>query len=225
MLWTGSRQRPRKGEEMGKILLFDFDGVLVESLDVYAEAVSRCLERIGSPIVKAREDFLALFDGNFYESLARRGVDLAAFQEAGRDVFSRLDYASIRPYAGIGEVLAALEKECLLALISSNGYRTIRKVLDPSGLTGHFREILGSDFGLSKKEKIGHLLKKYNVPASRAFYIGDTVGDIREAKAAGVRSVAVTWGWHDRPRLEAARPDLLVENPDGLLVLARKELS
>lgn len=227
MLWTRPRQKAGLGKAsmVERALLFDFDGVLVESLDIYAEAVSRCLERIGSPIVKSREDFLALFDGNFYESLAGRGVDLEAFHEAGRDVFSRLDYAAMKPYEGIGEVLAALSKDCLLALVSSNGFRTIRAVLDPWGLTGHFREILGSDSGLSKKDKIVHLLKKYDLPASRAFYIGDTVGDIREAKAAAVRSVAVTWGWHDRRRLEAARPDFLVESPRGLLALARTELS
>ena len=51
-----------------------FDGVLADSLDIYAEAVARSLERIGMPILKNKEDYLALFDGNFYESLAARGL-------------------------------------------------------------------------------------------------------------------------------------------------------
>ncbi len=58
------------------LFLFDFDGVLVDSLDLYAGMVTRCLERIGTPIVKSKEDYLALFDGNFYESMAAAGVDL-----------------------------------------------------------------------------------------------------------------------------------------------------
>ena len=71
------------------LFLFDFDGVLVDSLDLYAEAVARCLERIGTPIVKNREEYLVLFDGNFYESMAAKGVDLAAFAEAAREIMPR----------------------------------------------------------------------------------------------------------------------------------------
>ena len=47
-----------------------------------------------------------------------------------------------------------------------------------------------------------------------------TVGDILEARAAGVRSVAVTWGWHDRERLVAVSPDFIVDTPERLLSLA-----
>ena len=47
------------------LFLFDFDGVLVDSLDLYAEALQRCLERIGTPIVKNREEYLDLFDREF----------------------------------------------------------------------------------------------------------------------------------------------------------------
>ncbi len=49
------------------LLLFDFDGVLVDSLALYSEAVRLILEKIGTPIVKNREDYLSLFVGNFYE--------------------------------------------------------------------------------------------------------------------------------------------------------------
>jgi phosphoglycolate phosphatase len=58
---------------------------------------------------------------------------------------------------------------------------------------------------------------KYGIPPERTFYIGDTTGDIVEAWAAGVRTVTVTWGWHSRERLVAARPDFLVDTPEGLL--------
>jgi len=85
----------------------------------------------------------------------------------------------------------------------------------------YFREIFGSDFHFSKKEKIDHALEKYGVGREQAFYIGDTVGDIREARAAGVRSVAVTWGWHGRERLAAVNPDFLIDTPEELLAIGR----
>ena len=191
---------------MKSLLLFDFDGVLVESLDLYAESVARCLERIGTPIVKCREDYLALFDGNFYESMEARGVDLAAFAEAAKEIFPGIDYGAMKPIAGVIPVLAALREDRILAVVSSNGYRTISTMLTRFGFSPYFGEILGSDFGFSKKEKIDHAVEKYGVPAERTYYIGDTVGDILEARAAGVRPVAVSWGWHDRARLAAANP-------------------
>lgn len=204
-----------------KLFLFDFDGVLADSLDLYAEAVARCLERIGTPFVKNREDYLALFEGNFYESMAARGVDLAAFAQAAMEIMPGIDYDAMRPFDGLIPVLDALQKDHLLAVISSNGSRTIRRMLERFGFDPYFKEILGSDFLFSKKEKIDHALAKYGIPPERAFYIGDTTGDIVEARAAGVRTVAVTWGWHSRERLVAAHPDFLVETPEGLLSVGK----
>ncbi len=202
------------------LFLFDFDGVLVDSLDLYHEMVTRCLERIGTPIVKSKEDYLALFDGNFYESMAAAGVDLARYAEAAREIIPKLDFGAMKPYDGLIPVLAALAKDNILAVVSSNGYRTISTMLDQFGFAPYFREIFGADFQLSKKEKIAHALEKYGIPGKRAFYIGDTAGDIGEARAAGVRSVAVTWGWHSRERLAAVHPDFLVDTPEGLLAVA-----
>jgi phosphoglycolate phosphatase len=202
------------------LFLFDFDGVLVDSLDLYAEAVKRSLERIGTPIVKSKEDYLALFDGNFYESMAARGVDLAAYSDAVREILPRIDYDAMKPFGGLIPVLAGLQKDHLLAVISSNGYRTIRTMLDRFGFAPYFREILGADFRFSKTEKIAYALEKYGIPGERAFYIGDTAGDILEARAAGVRSVAVTWGWHSRERLVAAGSDFLVDSPEELLAIS-----
>ena len=204
---------------MHTLFLFDFDGVLVNSLDLYAEAVTRILERIGVPILKSKEDYLDLFDGNFYESLAARGVDLAAYNEAAREILPRMDTDAMKPFDGLIPVLAALQKDSILAVVSSNGYRTIRTMLDRFGFAPYFREILGADFRISKKEKIAYALEKYGIPGERAFYIGDTAGDIGEARAAGVRSVAVTWGWHSRERLAAAGPDFLVDTPGELLAI------
>jgi phosphoglycolate phosphatase len=47
--------------------------------------------------------------------------------------------------------------------------------------------------------------------------VGDTVGDIVEARQAGVPSVAVTWGWHSEERLLAASPDVVAHDPQELV--------
>jgi len=199
------------------LFLFDFDGVLADSLDLYSEAVARCLLRIGTPIVKNKEDYLALFEGNFYESMAAKGVDLVAFAGAAKEILPGIDYDAMKPFDGLIPVLEALQKDHLLAVISSNGSRTISKMLERFGFDRFFQEILGSDFLFSKKDKIAHALSKYGIDRERTFYIGDTTGDILEAREAGVRTVAVTWGWHSREKLVAVHPDFLVDKPEDLL--------
>lgn len=204
---------------MKPLLLFDFDGVLADSLDLYAEAVIRCLKRIGTPIVRNKEEYIALFDGNFYESMAARGVDLKAFSAAAKVILPGIDYGAMNPFPGLIPVLSALHRNRILVIVSSNGFRTIQAMLERFGFAPFFDDILGSDFTFSKTEKIDHAVERYGVPRERTFYIGDTAGDIREAKAAGVRAVAVTWGWHGRERLLAAEPDVVVDAPEGLLTL------
>jgi phosphoglycolate phosphatase len=199
------------------LFLFDFDGVLADSLDLYSEAVARCLLRIGTPIVKNREDYLALFEGNFYESMAAKGVDLVAFAGAAQEILPGIDYDAMKPFDGLIPVLEALQKDHLLAVISSNGFRTISRMLERFGFDRFFQDILGSDFLFSKKDKIAHALSKYGIDRKRTFYIGDTTGDILEAREAGVRTVAVTWGWHNREKLAAVHPDFLVDKPEDLL--------
>lgn len=200
-----------------KLFLFDFDGVIADSLETYEWTVRECLDRIGQPIVKTRADFLELFEGNFYEEIVRRGVDLEAFLKASPGVLAEVDFASMRLFPFL---LPVLEKMCegnALLIISSSGSRSIRKTLESNRFNGCFRAILGSDFMLSKVSKIAHAMESYEIGADRTYYIGDTAGDIREAKQAGVKAVAVTWGWHSRKTLEAAGPDFIVQEPEDLL--------
>lgn len=69
----------------------------------------------------------------------------------------------------------------------------------------------------SKVEKIRHITERSGMQGNGTFYIGDTVGDILEAKQAGVKTVAVTWGWHTKEQLSVANPDSLIDSPEELL--------
>ena len=78
-------------------------------------------------------------------------------------------------------------------VVSSNDYASIKEALDLFNYDEYFKEILGSDFMFSKKEKILYAAKKYHVALDDIDYIGDTTGDIKEGKQAGVKTVGVTW--------------------------------
>ena len=205
-----------------KLFLFDFDGVLVDSLDVYARTIIWCLEEIGSPIVKNEADYLELFDDNFYEALQNRGIDLGAFGKALARYTEKKGgdyYSDVRPFAFMPPILEALARDRVLGVISSNSNSAIEKIFDRHRYQNCFQAILGADFALSKKDKIIHALERFQMSREDTCYIGDTVGDIKEGKAAGVTTVAVTWGWHSKEKLALANPDHLVLEPEHLLSL------
>jgi len=202
-----------------KLLLFDFDGVLVDSLDVYEKTVTLCLAKINQPLKRGRQEYLELFDGNFYETLEQKGVNLEKFMAASVDIIAQVDYSGIKPIKAMQPVLAKLQENNILLVISSNDSASINDALKLYSFDGIFQEVLGSDFMLSKKEKILYAIKKYQVMPSDIYYIGDTIGDIKEGKQAGVKTVGVTWGWHDKIKMAASNPDYLFDDPQELLQL------
>jgi phosphoglycolate phosphatase len=202
-----------------KLFLFDFDGVLVDSLDVYEKTVTDCLIKIKQPLTRGREEFLELFDNNFYESLENKGVDLDVFMKAAEDIIARIDYGKMKPFTAMLPVLDELKKNNILIVISSNDSPTIQEALRLYNFNGIFQEILGSDFKFSKKEKILYAIKKYSTAPDDIYYIGDTAGDIKEGKQAGVKTVGVTWGWHSKEKMAASKPDYLFDSPQELLLL------
>jgi phosphoglycolate phosphatase len=202
-----------------KLFLFDFDGVLVDSLSLYEKSVNICLERIGKPLIASREEFLDLFEDNFFSAIAKRGVDVGEFMAASKAVTPTLNYGLVRPVTELIPVLAELRKRHGLIIISSNSSFAIRLMLAKFGFDPYFDDVLGADFNFSKIEKILYAMGYYGTNGGHSFYVCDTAGDIREAREAGVKAVAVTWGWHPRERLERARPDAIIETPTDLLAL------
>ena len=204
---------------MEKLILFDFDGVIVDSLELYEKSINCCLKELGIPPLKGRQDFLSIFDENFYEGIRRKGIDVDAFMRISWTIAPSLPYEQVKPAAGILPVIEELARRHRLVIVSSNSTPVIRRMLSLHGLGEHFLDVLGLEFTLGKIEKIRHAMVRYETGPDCTYYVGDTAGDIREAKEAGVRTVAVTWGWHTREKLTLSDPDLIIDSPAELLQL------
>ncbi|MDD5476350.1 MAG: HAD family hydrolase [Syntrophales bacterium] len=203
---------------MNRLYLFDFDGVIVDSFSHYEQFVSSCLGKIGSQYSITETDFLDLFDDNFYEAIEKKGIPLDTFLESAA-ALEPIDYSHIEPFQSVVPVLEELSKNHDLVVISSNQSGPIEEVLSRTEMSHFFKAILGADYATSKTAKIRHAMKKWGKKPEETYYIGDTAGDMLEAKRAGVRSVAATWGWHPEERLRAAAPDYIVRTPGDLLAL------
>ncbi|MBW2148890.1 MAG: HAD family hydrolase [Deltaproteobacteria bacterium] len=204
---------------MTKLLIFDFDGVIVDSLAFYFEAWSRAMKAFGREDLAEREAFLSLLDGNLYESMSRQGIPFRAFPELSNRIQSALRINRIVPFPGIPEAIQSLSRNKSLALVSSNNSSMIKSLLERHGMSDIFDPILGADTERLKGHKIDLALEAHNVPAVDSFYICDTVGDIREARSVDICVAAVTWGWHNAERLARAKPDRILHCPQELMEL------
>ncbi len=198
-----------------RILIFDYDGVLVDSLDIFMNHFIDACQKEHFPQINNKDTFLALFNNNLYESMLKLGMSLETILRILYRVREGLlkDQHKINLFSDIPETLSHLAVQNTLYVITSNDTEFVTLYLKKKDLT-QFEGIIGSDQGGSKVEKISFIQKKF--PQHELYYVGDTLGDIKEGKRAGIHTVAITWGWHTTPNLKKGSPDYMINHPREL---------
>lgn len=203
---------------LNKVIVVEFEGVLVDSLDLFCRA---CIEQLGAgghTGLATREKVLQLNDLDWYAALLEEGV-CAATQRAIEARFAELcrDAAVARPFPGIREAVATLARRNTVVVISWVDSRVARDFCAAHGIEG-LSDVIGSEVDPSNVSKIRRVKAVYG---ERSYwYIGDTETNMREGKAAGVGTIGVAWGWHGVERLRETLPDHIVYSPADLLILA-----
>lgn len=123
--------------------------------------------------------------------------------------------------AGIDGLLVRLKDEGRrLGIVTAKRRATVTLAFDVLPLEHLFETVVGGDETRAHKPDPEPLLlaaERMNAEPKECAYVGDSPFDVRAAKAAGMFAVAVTWGGiHDRARLEAERPDAIVDNAEEL---------
>ncbi|MEE4080703.1 phosphoglycolate phosphatase [Pseudomonas viridiflava] len=211
--------------QLPKLIMFDLDGTLVDSVPDLAVAVDKMLLELGRPA--AGLESVRAWVGNGAPVLVRRAlandIDHShvddALAERGLDIFMEA-YAQKHEftvvYPGVWETLKWLQKMGVqMALITNKPERFVAPLLDEMKLGRFFRWIVGGDTMPQKKPDPAALffvMKMAGVPASQSLFVGDSRTDVQAAKAAGVACVAMSYGYnHGRPIAEES-PAMVIDD-------------
>jgi len=193
-----------------RFVLFDFDGVIADS-----SALSYELSRQFSPELD-RESYRRLYENNVFESLKKLSSWRDTLPDEYQQKFDPRMRGEVQLVHGMDEVIKTLNDRYTLAIISSTSTPGIMDFLGRHGLRQYFSDILGRDSHHSKVEKMSMVFEKYGTTADECVYITDTLGDMREAQAHGMGTIASSWGVHPRETLEKGIPFRILNAPAEL---------
>lgn len=199
-----------------RMVLFDFDGTLADSAPWFMRTLNEVAKDHGFRQVS--DDELEMLRGKPNREIIRYlGVRFWQMPGIARDMRRRSAEAAdgIPLFDGIPELLGALKRSGIrVALVSSNGEETCRRVLGPVA-----REINHFSCGVSifgKAARFRSLLKICGMTARETLSVGDEGRDVEAARKVGMASAAVTWGYATEDALRACNPTLVVRSPREL---------
>lgn len=184
-----------------KAVLFDFDGVLVNTLLMCFEISQELYPHI------SYENYINLHDGNVYQTFASIGAgDHSKFHTRYSTHLSKYNI-----HEDLKNLIEKLSQTTFLGIVSSGSGETIQKHLVRENVDQFFTDVLGYEFHTNKTHKILHILDTHKIEAEDTIFITDTLGDLLEGNKAGVQTIGVTWGWHDRATLAKGNPKHIVD--------------
>lgn len=210
-----------------KTILFDLDGTLTDSGEGIINSAIPVLEHFGLP-VPSREEMRVFVGPPLQDTFVRFGVPANRVEEAVRVYRSR--YIPIgkfenTPYPGIRKLLEALKLEGHLLYVATSKPETMSvEILEHFDLAHYFDRICGAtmDFSRNSKEAVIAYLLEQNGRADNMVMVGDTKFDVIGARAHGISTIGVSWGYGEVSDMEQAGAAAIAHTPEELLELLHK---
>jgi len=215
-------------------LVFDFDGTLIESAPEIRDCLNVLLVQYGRPEVSLPQ--VERMIGNGVGKLVERGFretgglpdDLDTALKQFIEIYNNAPIDETPVYEGVPETLARLhEAGYVMAICTNKLYAPTVKILEGLDFARYFTVVTGGDTFPVRKPDPGHLLgvlDRLQVGREDAIMIGDSPNDIGCAIAAGVRSIAVSYGYSRVPPAEmgaTALIDRFGDLPEAIAALTR----
>ncbi len=175
-------------------IIFDFDGVIHDTFEL-AFVVGNQLHGYD------REEYKQMFEGNLYNHHRIKNEDINEYFRLSKEKFKDLVIEQ-----HVRDELLRLSEKFNLIIVSSNSEEILNDYLKNNDIVKIFTKVLGVETHKSKQEKFKMLENDHNVSSENSIFVTDTLGDILEANKAGLRTVAVDFGYHERARLERGSP-------------------
>ncbi len=200
---------------MIKLVIFDFDGVIADTLELATRTVNRMLseerreERISANDIRekgfkklVKEYKVPIYKVPYYLKKSHEMVG----QGLG----------AVRAFPGIMKTLKELKKGHKLAVVTSNSEENVRKFIKKNGMEGIFEFIIAGASLFGKPSKMKKAVKTAGVSKEEAICVGDEVRDVDAAKKAGLKIIAVIWGYNSERLMSEKKPDYLARKPGEL---------
>lgn len=211
---------------MKKIVIFDLDGTLLNTLDDLYYSTNYALAECC--FLQRTKDEIRNFVGNGVSKLIERALPAGQSNdkfETCLNIFKRHYaknmYNHTAPYEGIIEVLTKIKNLGINIAVVSNKFDTAVKSLCEKyfGILVDFAAGENEAGGVRKKpapDTVLKVLEKYNINPNDAIYVGDSDVDILTAKNAGIQCISVTWGFKNKNFLLKHDAKIIIDKPDEI---------
>ena len=210
---------------MKRLIIFDLDGTLLDTLEDLRDATNYALRSENFP--ERSLDEVRNFVGNGIRLLIERAVPQGTPPAVTDRVFGVFksyyaDHCMIKtvPYAGIADVLRLLKAQgCLLGVVSNKADAPAKAIV-AHYFPAVFDSVVGEREGVRKKpapDAVFETVKALGCTIDELVYVGDSDVDAQTAQNAGCRCVLVSWGFRERALLESFSPSAVVDTAKELL--------
>ena len=216
----------------GKLLLFDYDGTLVDSANMIIEGTIEAFNRCGLAIPEPEEIRAGIGQKldiaiKSYLPLEHKGtLDEVIRQYRQWYVEKDLEGKQFEPlFENVKPVLEILHQDGWnLGIATNKSLRGLSRGLQHHKIERFFSIIMTTDNFTPKPNKAMamHALKKLKVKNSDAFMIGDTIHDIKMGKNAQINTIGVTWGYNSIEKLRQSKADYIINHPNKLFKILRE---
>jgi len=200
------------------LIIFDFDGTLVDSKNDIIISVNEMLEKIGLP--RRAPSQIQDFIGSGVKKLVQDALGKNGNQVFDRavdmykDIYRKHMFDTTVLYPGTVDVLKHF-KNAKKAIISNKSIEFIKMSLERFGIASYFAEVFGGDHDRQRKpspQPIIKMLQDFKVKPQRAVIVGDSQLDIEAGVNAGVLTCGALYGIGKKEEIVALRPDFLINS-------------
>lgn len=207
---------------MKKLVIFDLDGTLLNTIADLALSTNYALDKLGYPTHEVEAyNFMV---GNGINKLFERALpegekteeNVLRVRKEFVPFYDMHNADESRPYRGIPELLSHLQDAGIQVAVASNKYQAAtQKLIAHYFPTIKFTAVFGQRDGVNVKPDptiVFDILKIANIEKNDVLYVGDSGVDMQTAANAGVAACGVTWGFRPRAELEEFSPAYIVDS-------------